>query len=117
MALTSWKRLLSLIEAELVDEPQVRNDLFQLHSLCDAADVDAFTPLSPAELTDQRLPALVLQLNSIVQGAIDLGISENIVSIEGLRPMATWDRMGRYFKISTEKDGAWWIGVNFVSVQ
>jgi len=75
LALTSWAKLLSAIEAELTDEPQPVNDLRQLRALCDAADSDAFVPLSSTELTNQRAPAFILQLNSIVQQAVALGIT------------------------------------------
>jgi len=75
LALTSWAKLLSAIEAELTDERQSMNDLLQLRALCDAADSDAFVPLSSTELTNQRAPAFILQLNSIVQQAVALGIT------------------------------------------
>ena len=45
LAITSWAKVLSAIEAELVDESQ-RNDLLQLRALCDAADLGAATPFS-----------------------------------------------------------------------
>lgn len=38
LAITSWTKLLSAIEAELTDEPHRRNDLLQLRALCDAAE-------------------------------------------------------------------------------
>jgi len=113
LAITSWAHLLFAIEAELADEPQVMNDLIQLRSLCDAADSHALAPLSPAELTNQRLPAFVLQLNSIVQGAVDLGVTEGILSIDGLRPMSSWERTGRYGSFPTASGVGAWIGTDF----
>ena len=94
LALTSWNKLLSAIEVELTDEPRTRNDLLQLRSLCDAADSDAFLPISAEELTNQRHPALILQLNSVVQKAVEQGVNEKILLIEGLRPNTfgiAWD--------------------------
>jgi len=73
LALTSWERLLSAIDAELSEEPRVRNDLLQLHALCHAADSQAFVPISPEQLTDQQTPAFFLGLNSIVQGCSGTG--------------------------------------------
>jgi hypothetical protein len=111
LALASWPRLLSAIEAELADEPQPRNDLLQLRALCEAAS-DAFVPLSPADLTDQRIPALLLQLGSIVQRAVDLGISQGFLSIDGVRPMSSSDRSGRYIAFATARDVQAWIGTD-----
>ncbi len=76
LALTSWASLLSAIEVELANAPAARNDLLQLRSLCDAADRYAFVPFSSGELTDQRTPAFVFQLTSIVQKAVDRCIHE-----------------------------------------
>ncbi|MFZ0828253.1 MAG: DUF3631 domain-containing protein [Verrucomicrobiia bacterium] len=53
LALTSWRELLSAIDAELADDPQARNDVIQLRALCDAADsheVRAFNVFAPAVL-------------------------------------------------------------------
>ena len=113
LALTSWIKLLSAIEVELTDEPQARSDLLQLRALCDAADSDAIVPISSSELTNQGFPALVLQLNSIVQGAVDLGITGNYISTEGLRPIASWDRIGRYVSFPTAKNTGAWFGTSF----
>jgi len=80
LALTSWGKLLLAIETELTDDPQPRNDLLQLRALCDAADRNAFVPLTSGELTNQRMPAFVFQLNAIVQGAVDLAVTEGVLS-------------------------------------
>ena len=72
LAVTSWDNVLSALEHETIDDPEARGDLVQLRSLCDAADLDAFSPLSREELSDQRSPALVLQLNAIWEEASTL---------------------------------------------
>lgn len=96
LALTSWTSVLSVLEHETIDDPGARGDLVQLRALCDAADNEAFTPVSNVELSDQRTPGFILQLNSIVQAAVDYAVAENVLSINGLRPQASWERIGRY---------------------
>jgi len=113
LALTSWKKLLSAVEVELTDQPRTRNDLLQLRSLCDAADSDAFLPISAEELTNQRYPALILQLNSVVQKAVEQGVNENILIIEGLKPTHFWDSIGRYLTFCSAKNVYAWLGIRF----
>ena len=113
LALTSWNKLLSAIEVELIDEPRTRNDLLQLRSLCDAADSDAFLPISAEELTNQRYPALILQLNSVVQKVVEQGVNEKILLTEGLRPTHFWDSIGRYLSFYQAKHVYAWLGIRF----
>jgi hypothetical protein len=54
LALTSWTKLLSALELEVVDDRGARSDLLQLRALCEAADSEAFVPISSTEATDQR---------------------------------------------------------------
>ncbi len=113
LALTSWTNALSVIEHEAVDDPCARSDLVQLRALCDAADDEAFAPVSNEELSDQRAPAFILQLTSIIQAAVELGITEKILSISGLRPQASWDRIGRYAWVSDNQGAGAWFGIHF----
>lgn len=113
LALTSWTNVLSVLEHEAVDDPHARGDLVQLRALCDAADNDAFTPVSMVELSDQRTPAFILQLSSIVQAAVDLAVTENVLSITKLKPQASWDRIGRYARVSGEQGAGAWLGIHF----
>lgn len=122
LALTSWERLLSAIKAELTDEPQVKSDLLQLSALCDAADSQAFAPISPEQVTDQRIPAFFLQLNLIVQGAVKKA-DEKVLSTrnplakkptEGrLAPTHTWKRVGRYVCFPGASAVGAWFGTEF----
>ena len=114
IALTSWTNVLSVMEHEAVDDPAARSDLVQLRSLCDASDNEAFTPLSRQELSDQRTPALVLQLSSIVQTAVDLAVTENILSVTATRPRANWHLIGRWALIAGNRGAGAWIGTHFV---
>jgi hypothetical protein len=113
LALTSWGGLLAAIETELTDEPQAKNDLLQLRALCDAADSQAFVPISPEEVTDQRTPSFFLQLNTIVQGAVDLAVTEGVLSIKKLLPQSSWERVGRYVRFPGVTDVGAWFGTEF----
>ncbi len=128
LALTSWARLLSAIEAELEEEPDTKNDLKQLRSLCDSADSHAFQPMSRIEVTDQRTPALLLQLSEIVQEAVDLAVSDtsnkkgflstNTSKEENskkgrLTQTHTWSSIGRYVCFPEAQSVGAWIGTDF----
>jgi hypothetical protein len=113
LALTSWTNVLSVLEHETVDDPRARGDLVQLRSLCDTADNDAFSPVSMVELSDQRTPAFMLQLGFIVQGAVGLAVTENVLTTKGLMPQSSWERIGRYVKIPGNQGAGAWIGVHF----
>lgn len=114
LALTSWTNILSALEHEVVNDPGVLADLGQLRGLCDAADRNAFVPLSAMALSDQRTPAFILQLGSIVQGAVDCAVSENLLSVNALRPQASWDRIGRYVWVSGDRKAGAWFGIHLV---
>jgi hypothetical protein len=113
LALTSWRQLLAAIEAQLADDPQRRHDLLQLRALCDAVDIEAFVPLSPEELTDQRAPALVLQMNAVVEGAVARGVASGILSTQGLTAAARWKRIGRYVSFPAAGGVGAWLGTHF----
>lgn len=113
LALTSWSKLLSALELEVADDRAARSDLLQLRALCEAADSEAFLPVSSEELSDQRAPAFILQLNTVVQAAVELAITEGVLSIKRLNPQASWDRIGRYARLSGEQGVGMWIGIHF----
>ncbi len=113
LALTSWTNVLSMLEHEAVDDPGARGDLVQLRALCDAADNEAFTPVSNMELSDQRTPAFILQLNSIVLEVVDSAVTEKALSINKLRPQASGERIGRYVWIRGEQVAGAWLGIHF----
>jgi hypothetical protein len=103
------------LEHDCADDPSARGDLVQLRALCDSADADAFAPVSRAEVSDQRAPAFVLQLSSIVQSVVDLAVTEKALIVDGLRPQASWERIGRYARVSREasRGAGAWFGVHF----
>lgn len=103
LALTSWTRLLSPLELEMLNDPAARGDLRQLQALCEAADVDAFVPFASEDLTDQRIPAFVLQVNGIVQASVDLGVTEGLLTVGRLNPGVSRERIGRYAQFTGER--------------
>jgi hypothetical protein len=123
LALTSWKTLLDAISKELSEESQAGKDIDQLRSLCDAADNEAFLPIAPAEVTDQRMPAFFLQLNLIVQDAVERAVTRGILSKRDLRekdpkkgillPESSWSYIGRYIFFLGADVGAWF-GTDFM---
>ena len=113
LALTSWSRVLSVLEHEAADDHSARGDLVQLRALCDATDEDAFPPVSSEQLSEQRTPAFVLQLSSIVQATVDLAVSENVLNITRLMPQASWERIGRYAWVSGDQGAGAWLGIHF----
>lgn len=113
LALTSWTNVLLALEHEAANDPSARSDLVQLRALCDAADNDAFTPVTLTELSDQRRPAFILQLNSIVQETVSLAVRENVLSTTGLRPQASGERIGQYAWVSGDQGAGAWLGIHF----
>lgn len=117
LAITSWDKLLTVLEHETIDEPETRGDLTQLRALCNAADSDAFKPLTNEELSDQRSPAFILGLSSLWQSIADLGVSKGILSTRGTQPQASHERIGRYCYLLDPQDGKHvggiWFGIHF----
>ena len=115
LAITSWTRLLSVLELEAADDQNARSDLIQLRALCDAADSQTFVPISSEELTDQRIPTFVLQLSEIIQTSVDVAVNKNegVLSITKLMPQASWDRIGRYIRFSHDDGVGAWLGIRF----
>lgn len=101
IALTSWNRLIAMVELEIIDEPEALANIHQLKALCRTADVDAFMPFSPEETSDQRIPALIRQCGNIVQKASSDATNEAIIRTDGLRPIASWEKIGRYIKFAS----------------
>lgn len=113
LALTSWSKILSAMELEAEDDRKAMNDIDQLRALCDAADSEAFIPLSAEDVSDQRIPSYILQLNTIVQDSVQMAIARGFIDINGLRPQASWERIGRYIRFVEASKVGCWIGIHF----
>lgn len=115
LALTSWEKLLEIIESELSDDFDAVNDLHQLIALCGAANVNAFQPFSSEDLSDQRTPSLIFQIQDIVESAIEVAVTEKTIITEGLNKQINNERIGRYFFFPTVNDNGFggWVGLHF----
>jgi hypothetical protein len=113
LALTSWCKLLSVLELEASDDQSVRSDLLQLGALCEAADNQAFTPISSSDVTNQRIPAFILKLSSIVQASVDRAVTDGVLNIKGLLPQARRERIGRYVSLPGAQGVGLWFGIHF----
>jgi hypothetical protein len=113
IALTSWDKLLAFLELETAQEPSARSDLLQLKALCAEANTDAFAPFAPAELSDQRTPLLVLQLNDLVQEATAAAFAEGVLHRGKLLPQANTTRTGRYASLFADESWGLWFGLHF----
>ena len=114
LALTSWTKMLRSIDDELADEPQTRNDLFQLRALCEIAENDAFIPISASELTNQRFPALILQLGDVITKVHEVGLTEDLFSSDGVAAASTSERIGRYVKFPRAANVCAWFGISLI---
>jgi hypothetical protein len=115
LALTSWERILSFLEGETVGETATQSNLFQLRSLCQATDHDAFLPFSSEYLSDQQTPALISQLTFIIQAAIEKAVSEGFLNLK--RVSSVWigrtHRLGRYANCGSNSVAGIWFGIHF----
>jgi hypothetical protein len=99
MGLTSWTKLLSVLELETAEDAAARSDLLQLRALCEAADVDAFLPVVAEQVTDQRLPAFILQLGNLIAASVDKAVNEGVATVDRLQISSSWEGFGRYFRV------------------
>ncbi len=128
LALTSWDKVIKFLEQEAAADSRALADLFQLRALCDAANAQAFIPYSREQLTDQEVPALILQLSLIVQKTVADAVGTNLdnggilkvlnIKLEAgsrgrLNERHSWDRIGRYVRISGEQGVGAWFGIHF----
>ncbi len=115
LAITSWTMLLQAISERVADKPRVLADLEQLRGLCKAADSQAFVPLDPEELTDQRIPTRLINYAELVRAIVEKARAKGFINRKSLRPSHNWGRVGRFIRFgSTKEDGVGaWIGVDF----
>ena len=113
IALSSWGCVLTALEMQSVDDPAARGDIAQLRALCEAADSEAFLPLSAETLCDQRTPQLMLQLSDLVQAIADAAVARGVFFHGGLRPQNSSERIGRYTYFGEDRRSWGWVGVHF----
>lgn len=113
LALTSWARLLGILELAAVDDFAAQRDLALLRSLCDSADIDRFMPLNSEELTNQNTPALLTQIGRIIRECADKGVHEGFFSRKGLTEASTFNGFGRYIQLPDGNGAGAWYGIDF----
>lgn len=113
VALTSWDRLIAMIELEISDEPEALANVHQLRALCKSADSDAFMPFSPEEISNQRIPSIILQVRPIIEKAFKIADSEGIFRVKMGRPSGGWDKIGHYMRFSCASGDASVFGAFF----
>ncbi|MEI7775845.1 MAG: hypothetical protein WCK17_13835 [Verrucomicrobiota bacterium] len=114
LALTSWTRLLAFLELEVVDDKSAKSDLLQLRALCDAVESDAFVPFSAENISDQRSPALILQLVAIVQASLQKAFAEDVLNSKGIgNQWRAAPHIGRYASVGNKGNVGFWFGIHF----
>ena len=108
LGLTSWEQLIPFLELEVADDKAATGDLLQLKALCESANSEAFQPFSMEAMSDQRTPALVLQLTGLCDAVLKKAIAEGVLKPgKGNTRQADSTRIGGY----TTRLG--WLGINF----
>ncbi|MEW6269193.1 MAG: hypothetical protein AB1689_07850 [Thermodesulfobacteriota bacterium] len=115
LALMTWGKLLRALDLAVAGSSARASDLAQLRGLCDRVDAEAFLPLRADEITDQRIPARILQLTNLAEKAIAVARAHGILSTGGLRPSHFFDRAGRYVWFGERPSIHGWLGVDLAS--
>jgi len=113
LAITSWTKVLSVLEVEAAADPKLLGDVHQLRSLCDSADSAAFAPFALEQITDQTLPRFVQQTIDVAVTAVDAATNDGTVNTAGLRPQSSYVRSGRYLRFNGDHEIDAWFGVHF----
>lgn len=113
LALTSWQRVLTMLEREVANDERAMSDLYQLRALCEAADFGSFKPIAPEEITDQRIPDLILKLGTLALSSSESAVTEGVLNIQGTSQTKSPVRIGRYAWLSNENGVGIWLGIQF----
>ena len=110
LALVSWDRLLRSMADRAGDDGAVAEDVRQLQGLARRQDAEAFLPVRAEELSPDFARRAV-GYTHLVDDVVNRGVSQEWMSIAGLKSTARRYGYGRYFKfVETEK--GFWFGVN-----
>ena len=112
LLMTSWEVLLGRLSAEVNAAGDVAggNDIEQLRGLTRREDSEAFLPLRPGQLGPD-FPRLMLQINQLVDDAVEHARTTEWLSVENMRSTPQRDGHRRYFRLGGV---LMWLGVNFV---
>ena len=115
MLITSWDYVLAgLLDAarsETHDTIEIRNDLFQLQGLTTQMESDAFRPLRGDEITDQEAVRRLISYIELIDGVVNKLVEDGIADVKGLNRTATFDYIGRYFRMYGKFE--LWLVINF----
>ena len=112
LLMTSWEVLLGRLSTQVNAAGDVAggNDIEQLRGLTQLEDREAFLPLRPGQLGPD-LPRLMLQINQLVDDAVEHARTTEWLSVENMRSTPQRDGHRRYFRLGGV---LMWLGVNFV---
>ena len=112
LLMTSWDVLLGRLSAQVNTAGDVAggNDIEQLRGLTQREDSEAFLPLRPGQLGPD-LPRLMLQINQLVDDAVERARTTAWLSVENMRSTPQRDGHLRYFRLGGV---LMWLAVNFV---
>jgi len=113
VALSSWPRLLEIMEKASINNPEARIDLRLLGSLCEAADIDRFIAFNAEDLNNQLTPAMILQVKQVIRDSESIGIRKGFLSKEGLTESVNWNRAGKYIWLNQPKCVGIWFGLDY----
>lgn len=106
LELLSWARVLEVMRRAVTD-PDATSDIHQLASLCMRFETDGFVPVSSEDLDDLRVPRLIMQFTGLATAIVDRALTEQLLSIKGLRPTHFAGASGRYARFDV---AGFWIG-------
>ena len=113
MAVASWEyvleRLLDAARSERHDT--VRDDILQLQGLASRMNLEAFLPLPDDEATDQEVARRLINYIGLIDGVVDKLVDDGVADVKGLNRTATFDYIGRYFRMHGEFE--LWLGIYF----
>ena len=113
VSVVSWeyvlKRLLDAARSERNDA--VRDDIVQLQGLTSRMNLQAFLPLRDDEAADREVARRLINYIGLISEVVDKLVSAGIVDVRGLNPSATFDYIGRYFRVHGKF--VLWLGISF----
>ena len=116
LMLASWRALLDrMLSLAMSSGDSIETDIRQLHALCEQQDLEAFLPLKPHELA-LEIPRRMLQLNRLVDDAVDLARKGNVVNTDKLKVTPRLHGYGRYLRLGSKDADVWagaWFGIDY----
>lgn len=113
MSVVSWEyvleRLLEAARSERHDA--VRDDILQLQGLASRMNLEAFLPLRDGEAPDREAARRLINYIGLINRVVNELVSTEIVDVKGLNRTATFDYIGRYFRVHGEF--VLWLGISF----